>query len=171
MERLPKTFVDILDAIDESLHRGRLIPVLILVYSGIDNISNLVETENKPAGQIFKDWVKRWMLTKYPLPCNELDIWSARCGLVHQQVSESNLTRGGSAKEIFYSHGGADPEDLQLVISKARRNAVTVVIEDLIYSFKNGMIDCVNEIENDPIRKNSFEMKVAKLFVSVTPKQ
>ena len=116
-EDFPKTFVDILDAIDGSLHKGRVVPVLILVYSGIDNISNLAETTNKPSGQVFKDWDKKWMLIKYPLPCDEIDIWSARCGLLHQQMSESDLTKEGKAKEIYYTHGGAKQEVLQLLIS------------------------------------------------------
>jgi|GEM_PF-2532024 len=167
MKSLPKNFQDILDAIEESLQKDRLIPVLILVYSGIDNISNLAEITEKPAGIVFKEWVKKWMLEKYSLPCNETDIWSARCGLLHQQISESKLTKDGKAREIYYSHGGANPKTLQLMIALANKNAVSVVLEDLIRSFRNGMIDCISEIEKNTEWKKSFDLKASKLFITV----
>ena len=34
------------------------------------------------------DWVRKWMLEKYSLPFNETDIYSARCGLLHAQITE-----------------------------------------------------------------------------------
>src|SRR6185369_1844076 len=104
MESVIKNFQDILDAIDDSLRKDRVVPALILIYSGIDNISHLAATEEKADGTIFKEWVRKWMLEKYELLCNETDIWSARCGLLHQQISESRLTKSGKAKEIYYSH-------------------------------------------------------------------
>ncbi len=97
--------------------------------------------------------------------CNEIDIWSARCGLLHQQISESKLTMDGKARQIYYSHGGADPRLLQRVIELADKDAICVVLEDLIESFKNGMADCLNEIENNQEWKKAFDLKEKKLFV------
>src|SRR5271154_5978845 len=171
MKSLPKPFKDILDAIEQSIQKDRIIPVLILVYSGIDNISNLAAMEEQPAGIIFKEWVKKWMMEKYSLPCTETDIWSARCGLLHQQISESKLTKGGKAREIYYSHGGADPKALQLVINLANKDAICVVLEDLIGSFKKGMVDCINEIEKNENWKRSFDFKAKKLFVTMKSDQ
>ncbi len=67
MERLPKNFRDILDAIGEALQKERIVPALILIYSGIDNFSHLAEIEGKSDGAVFKEWVKKWMLEKYTL--------------------------------------------------------------------------------------------------------
>lgn len=53
------------------------------------------------------------MLEKYPLPCSELDIYSARCGLLHQQINESDLTRAKKAKQIVYSWKGARNKSLK----------------------------------------------------------
>lgn len=169
MERLNKNYFDLIDTILESLEKGRIIPVLILVYAGIDNFSNLAETEvNKESGKIFKDWVKKWMLSQGKLPCSEVDLWSARCGLLHQQISESDLTNSGKAKQIYYSHGGANIEALQSKIDRAAKMAIVVEIEQLIMSFKTGMIDCINEIEKEPEWKASFDNKSIKLFVTIS---
>jgi hypothetical protein len=107
-----QTFCHLIDAIEESLSKGRIVPALILIYSSIDSISFLAERENIKGRKAFKNWVKKWMLEKYPIACNEIDIYSARCGLLHQHASESDLTRRKMAKEIYYSWGNANIEIL-----------------------------------------------------------
>ena len=169
MELLPFQFIELLDTIRDSLNKGRKTPVLILLYSGIENFAQLVETDDKrKVGDVFKHWVKKWMLAKYKLPCNEQDLWSARCGIIHQQLSESDLTRGGRANEIFYSYGGAEPRKLQIFIDLAHRKAISIVLEDIILAFENGMINCLQQVEKHAAWKATYEVNKRKLFVSTT---
>jgi hypothetical protein len=164
---IPKQFEDILSTIDDCLKNERTIPALILFYTSIDNMANLAENSGETiSGVIFKNWVKKWMLDKYKLPCNEIDLWSARCGLLHQQISESNLTDKGLAREVFYCHGGANPLKLEIIISATRRNAVVVTLEEVIEIFKKGMIDCLAAIAADSNWKNLFNKKLSKYFIT-----
>ena len=110
------------------------------------------------------------MLTKYPLPCDEADLYSARCGLLHQQISQSDLSNNGEAKEIYYAWGNANLEPLQNSISSIGKSdrVVAVKIEDLMWSFRSGMVDCMAEIDKDLSWKNIFEAKAKRLFISIS---
>lgn len=173
MEGFYRTYFDLFETIEESLMKERIVPCLILIYSAIDSFSFLAEKTNRNGRSVFKDWVKKWMLEKYPLPCNEDDIYSARCGLLHQQISESNLSKGGKAMEIFYTWGNSNLEILNGAIenSDKRGSVVAVRVEELFRSFKNGLVDCKIEIEKDKNWENIFIGKAKKLFVNVMHKE
>jgi hypothetical protein len=168
-----RTYLDILLTIEESIKQERIIPALILFYSAIDSFSLLVDTDNRTGRKVFKEWVRKWMIEKYQLPCNEVDIYSARCGLLHQQMSESNLTKGKEAREIYYAWGKANITVLERTIKDSDKcdSAVAVRLEDLVLAFRQGMANCLNEIEKDDNWKKSFDEKVKKLFIPISFQQ
>ncbi|MCB0539773.1 MAG: hypothetical protein H6571_17985 [Lewinellaceae bacterium] len=170
MEGFYRTFSDIIQTIEEALEKERIVPCLILIFSAIDSFSFLAEKSDRTGRSVFKSWVKKWMLTKYPLPCNENDIYAARCGLLHQQVSESNLSKEGRAKQIYYSWGNSNHEILESAISKSnkRANVVAVKVEDLFWSFRKGLTDCKIEIGKDKNWECIFKEKAKKLFINVS---
>ena len=138
-----------METIENCLKERKIISSLILLYSAIDSFSALTEKNNIKGKSVFKNWVKTWMLKKYPLKCNEVDIYSARCGLLHLQTSESDLSKEGKARELHYCFGNANLEVIEKAIDESGNNAVAIKIEDLIYSFRNGMADCLFEAEKD----------------------
>jgi hypothetical protein len=169
MNAFYNTYLDIIKSIDELLEERRIVPCLMLLYSAIDGFSFLAEKTNKRGRQVFKNWVKEWMLRKYPLTCKEEDLYAARCSLIHNQTSESQLSIEGKAKMILYAWGNAKLEDLQLSISNSNKDdgAVAVKLEDLIYAFKNGLSDCISEIEKDENWRTNFDEKAKKMFVNI----
>jgi hypothetical protein len=164
-----KTYFDLLETIEDSIKKERIVPGLILLYSGIDSFSSLADRGEGATRKIFMDWVKKWMLDKYPLNCDEVDIYSARCGLLHQQVSESDLTTKEKAKEIYYVWGSASVKLLQDTIdnSDKRGYVVAVKVEELVSAFRQGMADNMDEINRDNGWRMIFEEKAERLFVSV----
>lgn len=169
MEGFYKTYFDIIRGVEDSLEKERIIPSLILIYSAIDSYSHLTEKSSKKGGKVFKAWVKKWMLSTYPLPVNEIDIYAARCGLLHEQVSGSDLSSKGKAKEIYYCWGNSKTEKLEKAISKSDKKdqAVAVKVEDLFWSFRKGFVDCKNEIHNDEDWEKRFKEKAKKLFINI----
>lgn len=164
-----KTYIDLLESIEDSIKKQRIIPGLILLYSSIDSFSSLAEKSDGTGRKIFKEWVRKWMLDKYPMTCNETDIYSARCGLLHQQISESDLTVERKAKEIYYVWGNASVEFLQntIDVSEKKGSVVAVKVEDLVGTFRRGMADCMDEINNDKQWRMIFDKKAERFFVSV----
>jgi hypothetical protein len=162
-----QTYFDIFETIYDCLKARRNTPALILLYAAIDGFSELSNNGNQTGKKIFLDWVKKWMLVKYPLPCNEIYLYAARCGLLHLQKSESDLAKKGEAKELSYVWRTVETPRLQYGLDTLKINATAVKIEDIFSSFRNGMADCLKAIEEDPDWKDLFESKCNKLFVNI----
>lgn len=171
MKAFIQTYDDIFKTIEEAILTDRIIPALILLFSAIDSFSALASLKGRSDRSAFLEWVKKWMIDGWTLPCNEIDIYSARCALLHQQTSKSDLTNGGKAREIFYSWGNRKTEDLQIFINdKGRTDEIVVVkLEDLVSAFRKGMADCYDEIQDDSIKFKIFKEEAQKMFVLIKP--
>ena len=169
MNSFYQAFYQLINAIEESLSKERIVPALILIYSGIDSISFLAERGDLKGRTVFKNWGKKWMLQKYPLQCNETDIYSARCSLLHQQTSESDLTQNNEAKEIYYTWGNANIDILKNAINNSPKqdSSVAIRIEDLFRSFRLGIADCIDAINENEVWRDLFKEKAKRLFISV----
>ena len=170
MTAFHKTYFDILETIDDCVSKDRITPALILLYSAIDSFSDLSNRKEKGGRQTFKDWVKTYMLEKYPLPCNEEDIYAARCALLHTNTSESDLSKKSEAMELYYVHGQKPIEPLEQAIQNVQETqgrVIAVRVEDMIRSFRNGMADCMALIGSDPKWTSEFNSKVEKYLTVV----
>ena len=107
---------------------------LILIYCTIDILAWLTRPTSQPDVQRkdFISWVEKYILPNTSLTCNAIDLYAARCALVHSYISESKLSREGKAKQIFYVWGNADEEHLQkLIDAEGSYNAVSIHIDKL----------------------------------------
>ena len=168
MKHFPKTYQDIFDTVDYCLKTDRAIPGLILIYSAIDSFSDLANRTSRKGRKVFMEWVKKWMLEKSPLPCSEVDIYSARCALLHSQTSESDLTSISEAREIYYVHGDKDVRVLQFALDNSQqKNAIALRIEDLHLAFMQAMNNCMMEINKDVEWRKIFNIKANKFLVTI----
>ncbi len=86
-------------------------PALILIYSAIDAASWLCAED--PDGEVqgyFVSWVEKYILQNGRFECSALDLWAARCGIVHTLSASSRLSRKGKAHEIIYVNRGGNRE-------------------------------------------------------------
>ena len=92
---------------------------LIVIYSAIDTCGLLdAPPEQKSAtGDSFKSWVKKYVLTFHGLEFNEIDLWAARCAVLHTFTSGSDLSKAGSARELQYYTGDKSAPHIQQFIS------------------------------------------------------
>ncbi len=171
MKGFYQTYIGIIETIDYCIKKERIIPGLILLYSAIDSFSNISNRTSKTGREVFKNWVKKWMLEKSTLACNEADIYAARCGLLHTLISESDLSKKNEAKEIYYVYGKKQIEILQQVIDKSidkQGKVIAVKVEDLVSAFRQGMADCMDKINNDFEWEKQFSEKASKYFINYT---
>ena len=81
--------------------------LLVVIYSTIDTMGLL----DAPADQIaatresFKEWVKKYLLTYPGFDFNEVDLYAARCAVLHTFTTRSALSSSGQAKELQYYSG------------------------------------------------------------------
>jgi len=143
-------------------------PALILAYSTMDAMAWL----NRPASHDdvtrsdFVDWVDKYLLPGSCLPCTSMDLYSARCALLHSYAAESRLTREGQAREVFYAWGSARAPDLQETIAnEGSRNAVALQVEELVKSLS----DAVERFIASPDDPELVESRALKLFTGISP--
>jgi hypothetical protein len=143
-----------------------LIPELILIYNFIDIISWIAcKEDNKKTRARFQEWVDKWMLTKYPLTCNSEELYSARCGIIHNLSPESDLTRNHDIRKICYAYKKAKVGDLEKSIEILKQTDLVVVhLDDLISSLTDGLSDYLTMLEDNPEEKELFNSKAQKHF-------
>jgi hypothetical protein len=76
---------------------------IILVYSGIDILGALDSDDGVATRDTFIGWTNRYMDPDRTLGCSGLELYSARCGLLHNLSPTTKLTRAGAAREFIYA--------------------------------------------------------------------
>lgn len=165
-QALERYVEQLFEAISKCFDTRLILPGLILLYSAIDIMASLDRPENKPdvTRDDFITWVDEFVLTGKPFSCEGIDLYAARCGLLHSYLPESKLTREGKARIISYSWGTAKAEDLQATINSLGRSEVAVHVNDLFEALRSGFERFKDALRGDPERAGKVYGRVAQFF-------
>lgn len=159
------------------------LPTLVILYTGMDIMGSLTIDEAKAkfdqdqlnnkvkekfgTRHSFTYWAEKYLKPNERLnpKCKAIDLYGARCGLLHELRLESDLSNKDKAKVISYAWGNAKLEDLEKTIEKKKKSTIAIHINDLIDAFKKGIFDFVNDIKKDSERLNRIN-KQSERFVS-----
>lgn len=129
--------------IDLLLQRRLRMPSLILMYSLIDILSGLARPkshENRDSTrEDFIKWVDNFLIPVSRHKFTSIDLYSARCSMVHSYSFKSSLTRSSKAREMHYAWGSADCDKLNEIIEKRDRLAVAIHIEGFFEDLKKAI--------------------------------
>ena len=168
MNELPlyKNMMLLASGIDACIEKKLNTPALILIYSTIDTTGWLDSSKTFAANDSFMNWVDNYLLKAKPLQCTSLDLYAARCGLLHTFIADSQLSSSGKARRIFYAWGTASVQDLQRTIDFTNKSKkyVAVHVNDLYEALHLGLIRFSEELEKDPDRKVMVYKKADKFF-------
>jgi hypothetical protein len=164
-----RSYSQIITAIDYCIAEKLIMPALVLIYSSIDSVSWIAsDDEDQSVGDRFQSWVNVWMLQKYPLPCTALELYAARCGILHTLTPDSDLSRNKGVRRISYAWGTAQQRDLdESIIVTKYPGIVAVHVNDIVSSFKNGFADFIEALETDKTMRDLFIKKAGKHFANV----
>jgi len=96
----------IISAMELCCSAGYIIPCVALAYTLIDSLAWLLYGDmGLGSGKRFTMWVEQYLLPELPCECSALDLYAARCAILHTLSSESHLNRAGRAKAFVYSTG------------------------------------------------------------------
>lgn len=145
------------------LYRNNLYgQLLVLIYSFIDSAGLLdaPPSQTQATRDSFKNWVKKYILTDAQINFNEVDLWSARCAVLHTFTSQSNLSNAGTAKELHYYAGPNDSDTEISFIEQINSTEQIPVHLDGFYSvllsaIKKFASDLANNCNNDQAYKDS----------------
>src|SRR5438093_13025252 len=99
---------DLISAVNLCFDNNLVFPGLTLIYAGIDAMAWLSKPkETDPVGESFQEWAKTYLLTSYQSEVGTpdqlaLDLYSARCAVLHAQIAESDLSKKAKAREVHY---------------------------------------------------------------------
>jgi hypothetical protein len=135
-------------------------PALILTFTGIDIMASLAIPDNqeKVTRKDFIDWVDKYILNGNEHKCKGIDIYGARCGLLHSYSANSTLHQDNKAKLVVYAYGNKKAEELQKLMDKKWSGKfVAVHLEKFIIDFTYGIAKFNEEvISNQDLSKRVY---------------
>jgi hypothetical protein len=152
--------------IEACLEKELDVAAQVLIYSGIDIVGWLASADEFASDRTFIEWAKNYLLKAKPLPWTALDLWGARCGLVHTLMPFSRPSKKGQPRIICPAVGTARAEDFQAIIDVRGDSDryVSVHVNDLYEAWRLGVARFVDSLERDPERKARIYAKAGKCF-------
>lgn len=140
-EEFIKNYVQVVTAIRMCIEKNLLSPALILIYSTFDSYAWMVVQEDVASvRQRFERFVNEWVLPNHPLPLTAVDIFAARCAILHRLTPDSDLSKKGAARRVLYAWGSGETSKLAAAAARVAPDCVAVHIEDLANALFDSML-------------------------------
>jgi len=152
--------------VDACLDNKLIGPALILIYSAIDTAGWLDSNDQFATRNSFVGWTNRYLLSTNALSCAAVDLYAARCGLLHTFTPNSKLSSDKSSRRICYAWGKSRAEDLQRTIDLAKtgNDYVVVKVEKLFAAWRDGVLAFTEELDADTPRSVAVMAKAKNFF-------
>jgi hypothetical protein len=158
---------DLQAAADQCFRTGHQLPGLILVYSTIDTA--LIRPAGAPEGrrQDFVDWVDTYLLPGSGLTCSALELYAARCAVVHTYGAGSRLSRAGRARTVAYGSGA--PTRVRGT-DRDGRPVIPIHIATLWSALATALARFLQDLHASPAKRRLVEQHAEDLYlVEVRP--
>ncbi len=142
------------------LKHGRNRAALVLIYSGIDAIASLEKP--KAPGKVqehFVDWVETYMEFKNGRVTG-VELFAARCGMLHAYSPISDLSKKGKARLIGYTVDGG-PDVLE---SPGVKDLVLLSVEGLAFAFFRGIVNYLEILKTDTEKRSAIAPRLLLMF-------
>ena len=150
------------------LYENRLYgQVLVLIYSFIDSAGLLdaPSSQSRATGESFKNWVKKYITSDPQTNFNEVDLWSARCAVLHTFTSQSDLSNSGNAKELHYFSGPNDSSEAQAFISQIKTmQHIPVHIDGLYQTLLKAIEKFAPDLATNCESDKAYEIRLNKVL-------
>lgn len=114
----------------------------VILFSAIDTMAWISKASGDVNRHDFMRWVTDYMLVDSPLTCTALELYSARCGLLHSTSASSGFTRRNEARQIWYAGSDELFEGMKAFAAQYKKlppeGVVVVRTGDLAMSFVRG---------------------------------
>jgi hypothetical protein len=144
------------------LANSLVVPALTLLYSGIDVLGFLASDKRKAERSTFTGWAESHMdafLKKKGI--GGIDLYSARCGILHTAMAPSELVDSGKARELWYQFRGESHVNL---IVNLPQPPVLIDVEEMASAFSSGVEQFIQEMLDDAAMGKRAEGKANRFF-------
>lgn len=156
----------LLRAIDLCIQNKLILPGLILIYSTIDTLGWLDASNPKASVQKrFTTWVNTYLLPMGNIKCTSLELYAARCGLVHTYTPDSDLFGQGKVRRISYAWGNAKVDDLNKAIKAVNsKTDVAVHVSELYNALDSAVRRFLDDLDKEPARARRVYERASHFF-------
>ena len=157
------------DSIVDSLKVERITPALILLHSAFDTVGWLGSAERYATRQSFCNWLDQYVLGAGKFECTSMDLYAARCGLLHTNSPDSKSFHNGHAKRIHWAYGNASLGNLKHSVSRLGIGSTTVAVhlDQLIEGWRLGVLSFMNDLDSNDQLSLQADAKVRSFFTEV----
>lgn len=152
--------------IDSSYKNNVYSGCVILILCGIDAMAALAMpiSQKNITSKYFMEWVGKYMRTAadQSYQYDPIDIWGARCGIVHRYSAKSDISDKNKCK-IFVYHDGSD----HIFNPKVNNKLVVISILRLKEDFKKAVCKYMRAALADPYFKKCMNSRIESLFMAV----
>jgi hypothetical protein len=142
-------------------------PALALIYCGIDVLASLSRpaenAEVKPSD--FINFAEKYMDCSRLLGVSGLDLYAARCGILHTYTMDSRLSAKGEARRIIYAWGNQETDQPMELLRSLNLPEVMIKIETLFSTFLHGVEAFGRALGDDPTLESLVRTRGRKLFM------
>jgi hypothetical protein len=165
-ESVLKTIYQHVSAIRLCLRSGLQLPALILVYVGIDAFGALGRPlgQKRKTGKDFIAWADRYMVKPSSLSVTAVELYGARCGLLHTLGSDSNLSDAGKMRPVVYSWGDRNVGPANSLLEQIELPGVVAKIENIADAFVEGIALFGQEVDATPKLEDEVSSRARKMF-------
>lgn len=146
------TFAKMFEAADLCRARALDVPMLVLIYTALDTLAwALYGDKVKEVRQRFTALCDAHILPGSTIQCTALELYAARCSILHTLGWESELSKLGKARSIFYSFGTDDPTIAQAALELNNPGEfISVRADDLLIVAQNAVTQVAKLALTDP---------------------
>lgn len=118
------------------------IPMLVLIYTAMDTLAwALYGGKIQGVRERFTSLCDNYILPGSDIQCAALELYAARCSVLHTLGWESDLSKLGKARSVFYSFGTDDPTLAQAALELTNPGQfVSLRPDDLLVAVKGAVI-------------------------------
>lgn len=104
------TFAKMFEAAELCRERALDVPMLVLIFTAMDALAWALYGGNiQGVRDRFTKFCDKYILLCGEIQCDALELYAARCSVLHTLGWESDLSKAGKARSVFYSFGNDDP--------------------------------------------------------------
>jgi len=148
----------------------QIIPSLILIYSCIDMLGylNMPKSKEKNGRKDFIEWAETYLRPNMKEQnWNGIDLFGARCGLLHTLTYESELLKNGKIKMISYAWGNHKSSGLTKIYNDKNIDSIVIHVDDLYHGLLAGIQAFMKESSLDFDRFETILNRTKKMFSNI----
>lgn len=163
------TFEKMFEAASLCRDRGLDIPMLALVYTSLDTLAWVVHGhEMNEVKRRFVAVCENYVLPDSSIACTALELYAARCSILHSLGWESELSKAGKARAVFYSFGTDNPKVTQEAFDHSNPGKfIAVHADELLRAVRTAVARVTEQAKHDAVLASRMTVADGKQYMSL----